>query len=61
MLILTLLSAKNFQGANRNQQYQAKFLGVLRKKKHVLSQVGITALLTTAMESTFLCYFYYSF
>ena len=32
LLILTLLSAKNFQGANRNQQYQAKFLGVLRKK-----------------------------
>ena len=54
LLILTLLRAKNFQGANRNQQYQAKFLGVLRKKKHVLSHIGITA-----MESTFLCYLYY--
>ena len=32
LLILTLLSAKNFQGTNRNQQYQAKFLGVLRER-----------------------------
>ena len=53
LLILTLLRAKNFQGANRNQQYQAKFLDVLRKKKHVLSHIGITA-----MESTFLCYIF---
>lgn len=49
---LTLLSAKHFQGASKNQKHGNKFLGALGKETHVLCHLGVTALLTTAIEST---------